>query len=79
MEALALAFVAVFGETLFDVLEPWPIRSLSTTSCNQSYPDVFRFCVGSFWSEQTGSLEFRCSCGRGITVLGAISSYVENI
>ena len=44
-KALAIALVAVLGETLADVLEPWPIKIVidnilcSRKSCRSRWPD----------------------------------------
>jgi subfamily B ATP-binding cassette protein MsbA len=77
---LSIACVAVIGETLTDVLEPWPVK-IVVDSVVQSKPlkgwigdAVFRV----FGHNAFAILDFAVIAVVLIAVLGAISSYVEN-
>ena len=77
---LSIAGVAVIGETLTDVLEPWPVKII-VDSVLQSKPlkgwfgdAVFRV----FGANSFAVLNFAVIAVVLIAVLGAISSYVES-
>src|SRR5215470_12335940 len=77
---LSIAGVAVIGETLTDVLEPWPVKVV-VDSVLQSKPlkgwvadAVFKV----FGQNAFAVLNFAVAAVVLIAVLGAISSYVES-
>jgi ATP-binding cassette, subfamily B, bacterial len=76
---LALAFVAVFGETFSDVLEPWPIKIvIDNILQSKKLPGwLAGFVSGAFGQNKLAVLNFAIAAVAGIAVVGAISSYVE--
>jgi len=76
---LALAFVAVFGETFSDVLEPWPIKIvIDDILQSKKLPGwLAGFVSGAFGQNKLAVLNFAVAAVAGIAVVGAISSYVE--
>ena len=78
-EALTLAFVAVLGETLSDVLEPWPIKIvIDNVLQSKKLPGWLQgFVTSSFGNDKLAILNFAIATVVAIAVLGAISSYSE--
>jgi subfamily B ATP-binding cassette protein MsbA len=79
-KALSIAGIAVIGETLTDVLEPWPVKVV-VDSVLQSKP--LKGWVGDavfkvFGQNAFAVLNFAVAAVVLIAVLGAISSYVES-
>src|ERR1700747_951094 len=76
---LALAFVAVFGETFSDVLEPWPIKIVIDNILQSKKLPVWLngFVSGTFGQNKLAILNFAVAAVAGIAVVGAISSYLE--
>jgi len=76
---LALAFVAVLGETFSDVLEPWPIKIvIDNILQSKKLPGwLAGFVSEAFGQNKLAVLNFAVAAVAGIAVLGAISSYVE--
>jgi ATP-binding cassette, subfamily B, bacterial len=76
---LALAFVAVLGETFSDVLEPWPIKIvIDNILQSKKLPGwLAGFVSGAFGQNKLAILNFAVAAVAGIAVIGAISSYVE--
>ena len=76
---LALAFVAVLGETFSDVLEPWPIKVvIDNILQSKKLPGwLAGFVWGAFGQNKLAVLNFAVAAVAGIAVVGAISSYVE--
>jgi subfamily B ATP-binding cassette protein MsbA len=76
---LALAFVAVLGETFGDVLEPWPIKVvIDNILQSKKLPGwLAGFVSGAFGQNKLAVLNFAVAAVAGIAVVGAISSYVE--
>jgi ATP-binding cassette subfamily B protein len=78
-KALVIAFVAVLGETLSDILEPWPIKIVVDNllqSKKLSGPwaaFVFQF----FGHDSFAILNFALAAVLLIAVVGAISAYTE--
>ena len=80
-KALSIAGIAVIGETLTDVLEPWPVKVV-VDSVLQSKP--LKGWVGDavfkvFGQNAFAVLNFAVAAVVLIAVLGAISSYVESL
>jgi len=78
-KALTLAFVAVLGETLSDVLEPWPIKIvIDNILQSKKLPDwLGGFVAHTFGHEKLPILNFAVAAVVAIAVVGATSSYVE--
>jgi subfamily B ATP-binding cassette protein MsbA len=79
-KTLGIAFVAVIGETLTDVLEPWPVKVI-VDSVLRSKPlegVMGRFVASVFGHAGYAVLDFAVAAVITIAVLGAISSYVES-
>jgi subfamily B ATP-binding cassette protein MsbA len=79
-KTLAIACVAVIGETLTDVLEPWPVKVI-VDSVLQSKPLKGWFgdlAFRVFGHDALAVLNFAVAAVVLIAVLGAISSYVES-
>jgi ATP-binding cassette, subfamily B, bacterial len=78
-KALTLALVAVLGETLSDVLEPWPIKIvIDNILQSKKLPDwLGGFVAHTFGHEKLPILNFAVVAVVAIAVVGATSSYVE--
>jgi ATP-binding cassette, subfamily B, bacterial len=78
-KALTLALVAVLGETLSDVLEPWPIKIvIDNILQSKKLPDwLGGFVAHTFGHEKLSILNFAVVVVVAIAVVGATSSYVE--
>ena len=78
-KSLVLAFIAVLGETLSDVLEPWPIKVvIDNILQSKKLPGwLGGFVSGMFGQDKLAILNFAVAAVAIIAVLGAISSYVE--
>jgi len=77
--ALALAFVAVLGETATDVLEPWPVK-IVVDSIVQSkpLPGWLDRVVRALFGHQTFPvLNFALAAVLIIAIVGAVSAYAE--
>jgi hypothetical protein len=79
-KALALAFVAVVGETLADVLEPWPIKIVVDNILHdKKLPPRFDAIVALFPQNPYATLDFALVAVLAIAVIGAVSSYGEKL
>ena len=78
-KALTLAFIAVLGETLSDILEPWPIKIvIDNILQSKKLPDwLGGFVSHTFGHEKLPILNFAVLAVVAIAVAGAASSYVE--
>ena len=77
--ALTFAFIAVLGETLTDVLAPWPIKIVVDNLLqHKRLPEWIGGPVKSlFGDNQLAILNFAVAMVAVIAILGAISSYLE--
>jgi ATP-binding cassette, subfamily B, bacterial len=77
--ALAVALVAVLGETVTDVLDPWPIKIvIDSIIQSKKLPHWLESIVRSlFGQNKIAILDFAVAAVLVIAVVGAISSYVE--
>jgi subfamily B ATP-binding cassette protein MsbA len=77
--ALILAFAAVLGETLTDVLEPWPVKIVVDNLLqHKRLPGWVQHFVDSvFGQNQTAVLNFAVGAVATIAIVGALSSYFE--
>ena len=75
---LLLAFLAVLGETLADVLEPWPIKIVIDNQLQgKKLPPQLRSLVALFPSNAIAVLNFALAAVLVIALVGAFSSYCE--
>jgi len=76
--ALSLAFIAVLGETLADVLEPWPVKVvIDNVLLHKKLPARVESIVALFPANAYSTLNFAIAFVLLIAVIGAISSYSE--
>ena len=77
--ALIAAFVAVLGETLADILEPWPIKIVVDSLLqHKKLPGwIGAFVLRFFGENQMALLNFAVAAVAAIALVGAVSSYVE--
>jgi len=78
-KALTLAFVAVLGETLTGILEPWPIKIvIDSLKDSKSLPGLLgRTVTNIFGQGPYAELNFAVAAVAGIALVGAISAYFE--
>lgn len=78
-KSLALAFIAVLGETFSDVLEPWPIKIVIDNILQTKKLPVWLegLVSGMFGQGKLAILNFAVAAVAVIAVTGAISSYIE--
>ncbi len=78
-KALTIALVAVLGETLTDILEPWPIKIvvdniLQSKKLPATLGDIV---TGLFGHNHYAVLNFAVAAVAAIAIVGAVSSYFE--
>jgi ATP-binding cassette subfamily B protein len=78
-KALTVALVAVLGETLTDILEPWPIKIVVDNILqSKPLPDrLERVVTGVFGDGIYAVVNFAVAAVAMIAVVGAVSSYLE--
>jgi ATP-binding cassette subfamily B protein len=78
-KALAIALLAVLGETLADVLEPWPIKIVVDNILqSKKLPGPWAALVESLFGAHTFAiLNFALAAVLLIAVVGAVSAYTE--
>ena len=78
-KALTIALVAVLGETLTDILEPWPIKIVvdNILQSKKLPPVLGGIVTGLFGSNASAVLYFAVAAVALIAIVGAVSSYVE--
>jgi subfamily B ATP-binding cassette protein MsbA len=75
---LALAFIAVIGESLTDLLEPWPLKIVfDYVFGSKRMPDWLASATAVIGSDKFSILNFAVLAVLVIAVFGAISSYFE--
>jgi subfamily B ATP-binding cassette protein MsbA len=75
---LALAFIAVLGETLADILEPWPVKVVvDNVLQNKRLPANVQAIVALFPHDAFSTLYFALASVLVIALIGAVSSYSE--
>src|ERR1043165_8595968 len=75
---LTLAFFAVLGTSITDVLEPWPLKVVfDHVFASKRMPDWLLMFVGYIGTDKFSILNFAVLAVLVIAVLGAISSYFE--
>lgn len=75
---LSLAFIAVLGTSITDVLEPWPLKIVfDHVFGSKRMPDWLTSVVGFLGPDKSSILNFAVLAVIAIAVFGAISSYFE--
>ena len=78
-KGLTIALVGVLGETLADILEPWPVKIIvdSILQMKKLPGWLGGVVVGLFGHDKLAILNFTVAAVAAIAVLGALGSYVE--
>ena len=78
-KALSLALVAVLGETVAVILEPWPIKVVvDNVLQSKKLPTVLSGLVTSmFGSDTSATVNFAVAAVAVIAIVGAVSAYFE--
>src|SRR3984957_5071058 len=78
-KGLTIAVIAVLGETITDVAEPWPIKVIVDNILQaKKLPHwLDGFVTGTFGHDKLAILNFAVAAVAAIAILGAASSYVE--
>ena len=80
-KALALGFLAVIGETVADLLQPWPLKIVfdNVLKAKESHAVGWlnHFIVATFGDDRLAILKFAALASLAIAVAGAIFSYAE--
>jgi subfamily B ATP-binding cassette protein MsbA len=75
---LSLAFIAVIGESLTDLLEPWPLKIVfDYVFGSKRMPGWLAGVVGWIGTDKLSILNFAVLAVIAIAIFGAISSYFE--
>jgi len=78
-KALTLAFIAVIGTSITDVLEPWPLKIVfDNVFGSKPIPDWLAPLVELFGTDKFSILNFAVLSVIAIATFGALSSYCEN-
>lgn len=77
-KTLSLAFLAVIGTSITDVLEPWPLKIVfDHVFGSKKLPDWLAYLVGFVGADKLSILNFAVLSVIAIAVFGALSSYFE--
>jgi ATP-binding cassette, subfamily B, bacterial len=78
-KGLTIALIAVLGETITDVAEPWPIKVIvdNILQAKKLPKWLDGFVSGTFGHDKLAILNFAVAAVAAIAILGAASSYVE--
>ena len=78
-KSLSLAFVAVLGETLTGILEPWPIKVvIDSIQHSKALPGLLgRMVTATFGDGPYAALNFAVAAVAAIAIVGAVSAYLE--
>ena len=78
-KALTIAVVAVLGETLTDILQPWPIKIVvdNILQSKKLPPVLGDLVTGLFGSNAYAIVNFAVAAVAVIALVGAVSSYFE--
>ena len=78
-KALAIAFIAVLGESLTDLLEPWPLKVVfDYVLGSKPQPEWMASLTSTLGHDKVAILHFAAISVIAIAVVGAISSYAES-
>ena len=76
----SLGMLAVLGEALTDLLQPWPLKIVVDLVGSKAIPAPVAAWVSSvFGSDKLAVLNFVLVAVIAVAVLGAVSSYVESL
>jgi ATP-binding cassette, subfamily B, bacterial len=76
--SLSLAFIAVLGESVTDLLEPWPLKIVfDYVFGSKKMPDWLATVIAPIGSDKFSILNFAVLAVLVIAIFGAISSYFE--
>src|SRR5947209_6083661 len=78
-KALTIALVAVLGETLTDILEPWPVKIVVDNILqSKKLPAGLGGIVTTLFGQgAAATLDFAVAAVAIIAIVGAVSSYFE--
>ena len=77
-KTLTLAFIAVIGTSITDVLEPWPLKLVfDHVFASKRLPEWLEPTVAYIGTDKFSILNFAVLSVIGIAIFGAISSYCE--
>jgi len=78
-KTLTLAFVAVLGDTITDILQPWPIKIVVDNVVQKKKLGglIGRFVVDYLPGDSYATLNFAVAAVAVIAIVGAISAYYE--
>jgi subfamily B ATP-binding cassette protein MsbA len=78
-KALTLALVAVLGETLTDILQPWPLKIVVDNILqSKKLPGALGGLATALFGDNANAiLTFAVAAVAGIAIVGAVSSYFE--
>src|SRR6267143_6633204 len=75
---LTLAFIAVIGETVTDLLEPWPLKIVfDYVFGSKRMPEWLAGIIGWIGTDKSSILNFAVLAVIVIAIFGALSSYFE--
>ncbi len=79
-KGLSIALIAMLGEVLADVLDPWPVKVVVDSILqSKALPHwLARPVFGMFGHNKLAILDFAVAAVAAIALLGAVSSYFEN-
>src|SRR6201993_662707 len=78
MLPLSLAFIAVIGESITDLLEPWPLKIVfDYVFGSKRMPDWLASFVSYIGTDKFSILDFAALAVIVIAIFGALSSYLE--
>ena len=77
--SLILGFVAVVGEGLANLLQPWPLKIVldDVLRSRESHTTIVHWLSQFAGTDKTALLKFACLAVLGIALLDAVSSYFE--
>src|SRR6266550_6171915 len=78
-KSLAIAFVAVLGQTVTDLLEPWPLKLVFDNILGNKKPPPWLavFIYATIGQDKLSILAFVALAVLVIAIVGAISSYTQ--
>ena len=79
VRALTIGFIAVVGEGVANLLEPWPLKIVldSVLRSRPTHGWLNQFIQSTVGGDKFAILKFACAAVLGIAVLDAVSSYTE--
>jgi subfamily B ATP-binding cassette protein MsbA len=77
--ALTIALIAVLGETVTDILEPWPVKIVidNILQSKKTSGWISTFVTRLFGHDKLGTLNFVIAAVLAIAIVGAFSTYIE--